>query len=75
MDTSPPFPIFYLIGLGQTLGAILGEPLERASASSPDCVVVATKDENGFEVSQLEPKEIKPKASPLKATRQAVATR
>ncbi len=58
METSPPFPIFYLIGLGQTLGAILGEPLERASASSADCVVVVTKDENGFEVSQMEPQEL-----------------
>ncbi len=58
MDTSPPFPIFYLIGLGQTLGAILGEPLERAAASSADCVVVVTKDENGFEVSQMEPEEL-----------------
>lgn len=55
MDKSPPFPIFYLIGLGQTLGAILGEPLERATASSSDCVVVVTKDENGFEVSQMQP--------------------
>jgi hypothetical protein len=55
MDTSPPFPIFYLIGLGQTLGAILGEPLERASASSPDCTVIVTKDENGFEISQMDP--------------------
>lgn len=59
MDTSPPFPIFYLIGLGQTLGAILGEPLERAAASSSDCVVVVTKDENGFEVSQMEPQELR----------------
>ena len=58
MDSSPPFPIFYLIGLGQTLGAILGEPLERASASSSDCVVVVTKDEGGFEVSQMEPAEL-----------------
>jgi len=69
MDTSPPFPIFYLIGLGQTLGAILGEPLERASASSSDCVVVVTKDENGFEVSQLEPKartSVRPAARPSK---------
>lgn len=71
MDTSPPFPIFYLIGLGQTLGAILGEPLEKASASSPACVVVATKDENGFEISQLEPKEIKPMSSPLRAPQAA----
>lgn len=58
MDTSPPFPIFYLIGLGQTLGAILGESLEQASASSVDCVVLVTKDESGFEVSQMEPHEL-----------------
>lgn len=70
MDSSPPFPIFYLIGLGQTLGAILGEPLERASASSADCVVVVTKDENGFEISQMEPQELqksRSKALPVQA--------
>lgn len=71
MDNSPPFPIFYLIGLGQSIGAILGEPLERASARSSDCVVVVTKDENGFEVSQMEPKELhrdRATVSPTKAT-------
>jgi hypothetical protein len=82
MDTSPPFPIFYLIGLGQTLGAILGEPLERASASSPDCVVIVTKDENGFEISQMDPNValsqagIRPRSRPQlpKESPQAAAT-
>lgn len=59
MYTSPPFPIFYLIGLGQTLGAILDQPLEKAIASSPTCVVTATRDESGFEITQTEPGEAK----------------
>lgn len=59
MYTSPPFPIFYLIGLGQTLGAILGEPLEKATAKSPRCVVIATRDDSGFEITQTEPGDLK----------------
>ncbi|NJN31305.1 MAG: hypothetical protein HC824_13420 [Synechococcales cyanobacterium RM1_1_8] len=59
MNTSPPFPIFYLIGLGQTLSAILGEPLEKASAVSHNCVVTVTRDESGFEISQTEPMDIR----------------
>ena len=45
MNSSESFPTVYLIGFGQMLAQFLGQPLEKAVASSPQHKVVATRDE------------------------------
>ncbi|NJR69298.1 MAG: hypothetical protein HC771_12030 [Synechococcales cyanobacterium CRU_2_2] len=52
VQPAEPFPTMTLIGFGQMLGKMLGQPLEKAVALSPDKKVVATRDGGSFDVTE-----------------------
>ncbi len=52
MESPDAFPIVYLLGFGNMLSQFLGQPLEKAIASSPNLKVIATRDAGGFDVTE-----------------------